>query len=224
MEDKLAILKTSIPIKAIPEDSLDKLFDAFCLFITDLLTLKGDSARKLIQTLPAIKKHCWSMGFEEVVKMFTMYADGELNLQPRSNYLDRVLVGQIFNAYKQQKPIKVLKITEMTQEEKDFKMVEATDRVRKEFKQHGRIIEMCHHVYDYLFELGKLPKDKAYKDAIFAKAMELRKSELIQERAVNYSAHKETKDLLKDINKGNAVINIAKRLVLEEYFKNKQNE
>ena len=215
---ELVLLEKKLPLRAYTKENLDEVLGTvFQYWLANLLSIKADNEKKLVSAFPAIKKHFWSLGINEVKKAFEMYAYGELSIKPIPNYFDIILVGQIFKAYKQQKPIKKIKIVELTEEQKDFKMIEATDRVKKEFNQHGRIIETCHHVYDYLFEKGILPKDKAYKDAIFAKALELRKSEIIQERVVN---NKESKDLRTVYSKGNAVINIAKRLVLEDYFKN----
>lgn len=217
---ELSVLENRLPLRAYPEDNLDTILGTVLqYYLADLLSIKAENEDKIISALPAIKKHFWSLGLNEVTKAFKMHAYGQLSTKPISNYFDTILVGQVFKAYKEQKPNPKIIIPEMTPQEKEFKMIEATDRVEKEFKQHGTIIEISHHVYDYLFEKGELPKDKPYKDAIFKKAMELRKNELIQERAVNYSQHKETKDLLKEMTKGNAVVNIAKRLVLEDYFK-----
>lgn len=211
-------LNKVMPLKGIPEEKLNTIILMELMpYLSNLLSLTDETSAKRLETaLPAIKVHCWSMGFAEIVKMHHKYVDNKLSIKAIPNYYDRILLGKIVESYKQQKPIKKQIFKQMTPEEKEFKMIEATDRVKKEFKQHGRIIEMCHHVYDYLFELGKLPKDKAYKDAIFTKALELRKSELIQQRAVN---GREIRDLIKNIKKGKAVINIAKRLVLEDYFK-----
>ena len=111
--DKLAILETNLPLKAYtPEKRQDVFENVFIIWISDLLGLTGeDAAKRLLIALPAIEKHFWSLGFNEIKKAFTMYADGELQTKPLPNYFTRILVGQIFKEYKQQK-VKEIKVIE----------------------------------------------------------------------------------------------------------------
>lgn len=137
------ILTKSIPLKAIP-DIDNVLEDQLTNFLSDLLTLRDEnSARKLYHSLPAIKKHCNSMGLDEVVKMFTMYADGELSIKPISNHFDRVLVGQIKQAYKETKISKPTKFNE------------------KEYKMKQDIYDAITH-FDYFLQNGRLDENSSW--------------------------------------------------------------
>ena len=40
------------------------------------------------------------MGFAEIQKMFEMYADSKLDIEPKANYFDRVLLGKIVAEYR----------------------------------------------------------------------------------------------------------------------------
>ena len=105
---QLIVKNDTIPLKAIPE--VDTILETqFMFWLANLLSLKSDQEDKVKNALPAVKKHCWSMGFKEVAKMFEMYVDGELDIKPVSNHFDRVLVGQIFQAYRKEKKTKPVK-------------------------------------------------------------------------------------------------------------------
>lgn len=108
--NNLAKIESTIPIKAIPEQELNMIIlTQFTVWVANLLSLTDEtSANRLETALPAIKEHCWSMGFVEIKKMFEMYADNKLSISPIPNYFDRILLGKIVDAYKsqKQKPVK----------------------------------------------------------------------------------------------------------------------
>ena len=112
----------ALPLKAFPEQDLNRLIlTEFTVWVANLLSLTDEtSAERLEIALPAIKEHCWSMGFREIKKMFEMYADSKLSLKPIPNYFDRILLGKIVDAYKQQKvvPKQEIKPIELSDEEK----------------------------------------------------------------------------------------------------------
>ena len=216
---ELTTLDNKLPLRAYPEQTLDKFLKTeFKFWLARLLSIKSDNEQKVNDAFPAIKKHFWSLGMHEVKKAFEMYADNELGIQPIANYFDRILVGQIFAAYKQQKTKKQMKYDNYTSpEEIEFIMDEAVDRIHKDYIQNKCITESCHHVYDHLFEQGKLPTEKEYKIDIFERACEIRERELMQER--HFHNKKQIDEVLNNIKKDGLVKNIAKKLVLEDYFK-----
>jgi len=219
MSNELVIQHPQLPLRAYPKDKLQSEMDIFSKWINDLLGLTGvDAAKRLLIALPAVEKHFWSLGFQEVEKAFTMYVDGQLKTQPLPNYFTRILVGQIFKEYKEQKTKKQMKYNNYTSpEEIEFIMDEAVDRIHKDYIQNKCITESCHHVYDHLFEQGKLPTEKEYKIDIFERACEIRERELMQER--HFHNKKQIDEVLNNIKKDGLVKNIAKKLVLEDYFK-----
>lgn len=150
----LVKLDRKIPINAIPEEELNMIIlTKLTVWLSDLLSLTDEvSAKRLETALPAVKKHCWSMGFDEVQKMFKMYADGELSVKPIANYFDRILVGKIFNAYRDFKKVQpeVKSSSEKEKEAKDNQdflyMVQAFDF----FKQYRELPIVSYWIYDYL--------------------------------------------------------------------------
>jgi len=214
---KLTIFDNTIPIKAIPEKSLDQLLNTqFMYWLSNLLSLKADSEEKVLNALPAIKKHFWSLGMHEVKKAFEMYADGELRTQPRSNYFDRVLVGQIFKEYREIKPRpkKELPVRQYTQEEKDLLTYEGCLNCYEEWKHEKRIIPGYTWVHDHLEEKGLFNFTDDEKKGMWS----LSKKRLeAQSKEVDYQTAKEIMRKLEN-PKDMARINEYKRIRLEYYF------
>jgi len=99
---ELVIKHENTPIKAIPE--IDTLLETQVkAWLSVLLSIKAEKEIQLNEALKGIKKHCWSLGFLDIKKMFEMYVDGQLSVKPVSGYLDRALVGQIYQSYKSEK-------------------------------------------------------------------------------------------------------------------------
>ena len=213
--NKVAILEKRLPLRNYPEKEVDNLLSTvFKFWLAKLLSIKSDNEDKLDNALPAIKKHFWSLGINEVKKAFEMYSDGELSIKPVPNYFDRILVGQIFKEYKAQKQKPVKRYDNyISQEEKDFIMMEAVDRIEKDFKQNGKITETCFHVYAFLFEQGKLSKDLDYNNKKFKEAVIIHSNTPIEDET-------EYQKIISNFERKekNEVKNIARRLVLEDYY------
>ena len=141
---------------------------------------------------------------------------------------DANYVSEILNKYEKWK-IKTRKENNLMQkkvvgvkleEQKKKEIMEsACERIFKQFKESGKILDACDHVYDYLDGLGKLPTSKLYKDAIFAKAKLMAKSDAMRKAGESIEMHRKLKVTLESIEKDKSKsVSIAKRLVLEEYF------
>ena len=220
----IKLFERQIPIRAIPQKDLDLFLDTeFKFWIATLLGLKEDKEDSYDITKDAIKKECIGMGFSEIKKMFEMYVDHKLYVKPIPNYFDRILFGKIVDAYINQKPKKVMKIEEekLSKEEKINVMESACERIEKQYLELGEITDKCDHVYDYLFDLGKLPNDEIYKKAIFAKATLMLKSQESTKAGLSLDFHRQLKKTLQNIDNGSKksdIVSISKKLVLEEYY------
>ena len=219
--NKLAILERQLPLRAYPETKLDEVLKtSFKFWLANLLSIKADNEEKLDSALPSIKKHFWSLGIHEIKKAFEMYADGELITKPIPNYFDRILVGQIFKEYKQQKPIvkKEIKTPEPTQEEKDNLIYLGVINCFDEFVQTNKIINGYTWVYDHLEELEILKYSKTDK----IKQMPIAKKRLISENkeVLSHSNYKQFTRDLENKRTDQAIINTAKKMLLERYFSN----
>jgi hypothetical protein len=150
---ELTKLNHALPLKAYPEKDLNTLLATqFKFWLCGLLSMKSSNEDAVDASLPAIKKHCWSLGLREVKKMFEMYVDGELSITPRSNYLDRVLVGQIFQSYKAQQRTKPIK-KDIDQEKRDQDLMDVIS-LFDNFIQFRKIDDRFVWVYTYLDEKG----------------------------------------------------------------------
>lgn len=222
---ELAKLERTIPIKAIPDQELNAIImTQFTVWVANLLSLTDEtSANRLEISLPAIKEHCWSMGFSEIKKMFEMYADSKLSIKPIPNYFDRILLGKIVEAYKQQKPVpkKQIQIPEMDKEEKKEILKAGVKRLYKEFDSVGFVPPGNTHLYDYMYEKGLLTKDVDEKKAIYQQAKENVKDWL--KSSINEINVKEVKRILSEIESGTEDLKEkyvieSKRLSIEKFM------
>lgn len=217
----LVKLNSQVPIKAIPQEEFNHvLLMIFTPWLCGLLSLTDEvSANRLEVALPAIKEHCWSMGFVEIKKMFEMYADNKLSVKPLPNYFDRILLGKIVEAYKQQKPRPkvIMEKPELTQEEKDIIVYMGVLNCFEAYRQDKVIEQGRGYVYDFFFELGKLPKH----DETFRNDIKKRATAMLQDSLEEYNGKKLTtqlKDRISDIKKGKGLKAKMKQIVLMDYF------
>ena len=173
--NKLAVLDKKMPLRAYPEQDLNRIIlTDFLTWLSNILSLTDEvSAKRLEISLPALKEHCWGMGFDEVKKMFEMYVDGKLSVKPLPNYFDRILFGKIVNAYNQQKPKKKIMAPETVKKsdsetEKLFFEVLADEF--KEFKKLGKVNNLRNWLYDEIVKRGvtveDVPKSVAWKHSV----------------------------------------------------------
>ena len=212
--NKLAVLENKLPLRAYPESQLDKVLGTvFKFWLANLLSIKADNEEKLDNAMPAIKKHFWSLGMDEVKKAFEKYADGELSIKPVSNYFDRILVGQIFNEYRQSRPIKTKPVVtnkQLSEVDKDEILKSGVIRCENEYKEYGMVLPGNQHIYDYLDEQGIIDVPNE------------RKKELMVEASLNLK--KSSSILEKYVKSEGRVMSEAKILALEEYFEHKNSK
>lgn len=227
---KLAILEAKKKIRDYSETERNQI--TFRM-IEKLLNLLGvnDGKQEHHKTLHAFINEMYTrLTYEEINEAFNLCVAGEFNIKPFQQ-LNSVVFGQViaaFEVYKKeklytyrQKLQKEKAMIETPKEEKEFIMLEASDRIFRDYKQHKKITEACNHVYDYLFNKGLLPTDKDIKIAIFERAKVEAKSEAMRDAGIDYEQHRQLKETLERITvgKSDAIVIIAKRLSLEQYFK-----
>lgn len=159
---ELQKIERSIPVKAIPEQELNEIILLhFTPWLCNLLSLTGEtSAERLEVALPAIKEHCWSMGFDEIKKMFELFADNKLSVEPIPNYFDRILFGKIVKSYKDQKPNKKVDPPkqQLSEEDKELIFLTGVLTVFENYKETKKLTGITSHIYDHFYEKKKFPK------------------------------------------------------------------
>jgi hypothetical protein len=220
---ELAILDKNLPVKAYPEEKLNEvILMHFTPWLAGLLSLTGEtSIERLKIALPAIKEHCWSLGFDEIVKMFQMYADNKLNIEPIPNYFDRILFGKIAAAYKQQRPVKKpnIVIPEISEGDKLIREQQGVLRCYDEYQETFIVDYGYSWVYDWLDEkklLNISVGDKRH-EMVIARKQEKSK---VDRTKVGY---KNVIEMIEDKN-SQRVINQAKRNLLKKFFDTKDRE
>jgi hypothetical protein len=206
--------ETSVPLRAIPEERLNAvLSNEFADWLCGLLSLTDDtSAERLVHAIQAIKKQFWSMGFVEIKKAFELYADSQLDVKPIPNYLDRIQVGKIFEAYRHHKPKpkpKPIQI-EISDEEKEALVYMGVINCFEQFLQDRKIIVGYTWVYGHLFDDLKLKSFTTEE-----KKMAVKKAK----------ANKEKSSLFQKVTESeHDVKNRAKRMLLKEYFESLEEQ
>lgn len=185
---KLQVLERSIPIKSIPEEELNRIIlTDFLTWVCDLLSLTDEvSAKRLKIALPAIKIHCWSYGFDEIKKMFELYADNKLSIKPMPNYFDRILFGKIVAAYKEQKvkEIKVIEPIVISEEDKRNNEIMSACICFDYYIQNGILNDTSLYLYSVLKEKGLMIFTKTEVDIMIEKSKELEKP--LEEQRLHY--------------------------------------
>ena len=221
---KLTTSKKTIPLRQIPEEELNKaILTVLMPRISRLLSLTDKtSAERLEIALPAIKDHCLGMGFKEIQKMFELYVDGKLDVEPISNYFDRILLGKIVKSYRSYKlRLKPKIIKSMTDNEKHKLEDQILNRVSSFFKINRYIYENDFYVYDILEKRGLISLSIEEKKSIKNDAITILKNEYSVKKAKSKDEFKYIQSFLKSLEIGNnAKIKIkSKQLASEEYFR-----
>ena len=215
MESSLTLFNNPIPIKAIPEKDLNGLImGSFLDWISATLSLNEDGANKLKYALPAIKEHCWSMGFPEIKKMIEMYADGKLSVKPIPNHFDRIKFGEVANAYREQKPRKKPKpMPEPTDEEKELRVYEGVINCFEQWKQDECIINGYAWVEKHLRDLGLIEFTDQESKYMWLQA---KHNLLAQSKSMSYE---KAKDLVRELEGKSGKRRTEYQLIrLDKYF------
>jgi len=222
--NKLTTLEKNIPLRAYPEELLNKaIIVDFLPYLTKLLSLTDEvSADRLEMALPAIKEQCIGMGFSEIVKMFEYYVDGNLSIKPIPNYFDRILLGKIVSEYKflNRKPKVVIENTVSDQEKKRIDN-EIVNKCLDYFIENRFVDVERLYVYDILYADNWLPTNNEYKKRIYKDAVDLLKIEYSRIKPINIDEKREIKNNLKSLlnpRESKAIVK-SKELVLSEFLR-----
>ncbi len=170
-----------------------------------------------------------TLSFDEIGYAFKKERYGDLD--PRTEHFqlfDAKYVSVVLDKFVKWKKDKIVQLNlnakkvevDISEDEKEFIMAEAIDRLKKEVKINGGISSICVHVYDHLDSKGLLPTEKEYKLEIYGRAKAIAKGEAASKATHTLEDHRNIKATIEklDLPKNASVINIAKRLVLEDYF------
>lgn len=163
-------------IRNIPAEKLDQdIFgEKFKYWIAGLLSLSEDKMQPLNNAIEAIKENSAGITPIEVIKVFKMYAKGDLNIEPISNHIDYILVGKIFNEYKKQRtrPKKKESIPEKvyTDQEKENLIFTGLVNCFDSYSQYKIIDDGYFWAGKYLGEKGLIKFTDEEREAMMKKA------------------------------------------------------
>jgi methionine synthase II (cobalamin-independent) len=214
-----------VPIKAIPQESRQKQYLLLIDWLIKTLSLTGEKAADRIEVLiPMIEECAWSLTLEDIKKAFTFYVQGKLPIEPRDNYLTVILFSKVIEAYKQQRVVKkeLPQLPEKSQKEKDNIILSGVINCFNQFTKTNSIINGYTWVYDHLDENNIIN----FSDDEKRKQMPIAKKKLIIENKSNLNRgdYKVFMSDMENKRKNQAVINKAKKMLLERFFLGLQAE
>jgi hypothetical protein len=227
----LAVLESKPKLRTYqPEQRLMLIKNLVVSLLGDLgVSSKADTEHH-IRSIKFINETCLNWTIEEIEKAFQMYICNEFDVEVFQQ-LNPVVIGKVMSAYQEYKAQKLAnykeklkaeqnKPKEMSEQEKEEIMINATLRLYQEYRKENKVDGFIKHIYDFLYEKGLLPTDPEYKRQIFEKAKMYAKAEVRAGRSVSFTPSRIVKDILAKIEDGTSdkIIPIAKRIVIEEYF------
>lgn len=222
--NKLAILDSNLPLRAYPTSKLDEALNThFKFWLANLLSIKADNEAKLDLAIPMIKELFWSLGISEIKKAFEMYALGKLNLEPKSNYLDVVLVGRIFKEYKIQRviPKKQIPVSTISEKEKQKLISAAFKKCIDYYEEKQNILDgYILFIYDLFYDDGFLPNDKDSKIKAINDAKKILEMETLVENKT-LTQHNLIKEIRQELQKKSSpmVISKAKEIIVLKFLR-----
>lgn len=207
----------SMPLRTIPPNQLDMQVIDVLGVIQKLLSItsnsKNDSQLPVLAAM--VKDAAWSKSPKQIIEAFTLYVKCKLSLngkmlEPISGHLDAIVFGKVMQAYTDQLPPLTPKVSnkEISEGDKEEIMKAGVKRCHNEFKEEGKVSAGNSHIFDYLEDNKEITVSNERKKEIMVLASQnLKRSSSILEKYVRSESR---------------IVSEAKRILLDEYFKNKK--
>ena len=229
----LAVLESQKQLRDYSETEINAALANLTIHLLDLLAVNTGKVDHQIKLNEFIKASNFNLTIEEIKHAFNLFVQGEFTLKPMQQ-LNAVVFGQVMKEYKtykieklrvyrQKKQLNQNKKAIPSKQEQGKMLDEAIINLYLEYKNTGTITGITSHIYDYLYNQGKLPQHtKEFKLIIFKKAQSIAKSEQMTHASKSIEMHRNLKNILTKIEAGkfDGLKTISKRLVIIEYFKN----
>lgn len=172
---ELTKINSNLRLREFKAEELDQILKTrFRYWLANLLSLSEDKEENVLNAIEGIKYHGIGFTLNDIVKVFKMYANGELEVQPISNHIDYILVGKIFNEYKKlrTKPqAKVLPPERVyTEEEKENLIYSGVLNCFESYVQYQRIDDGYFWVGKYLGKKGLIKFTAEEREILMQKA------------------------------------------------------
>ena len=229
----LAILESKKQLRDYSEIEINTVLANLTIHLLDLLAVNSGKKDHQIKLIEFIKASNFNLSIEEIKYAFNLFVQGEFTLKPMQQ-LNAVVFGQVMKEYKAYKIEKLRVYRQKKQLHENQKAIPSKQDQEKmldeaimnfylEYKNTGTITGITSHIYDYLYNQGKLPQHtKDFKSMILKKAQTIAKSEQMTNASKSIELHRNLKNVIAKIEDGkfDGLRTISKRLVLIEYFKN----
>ena len=185
-----------------------------------------------IRAIKFIAETCGNYTPEEMTEAFKKFIAHEFKMEVYQQ-VNAVVVGRIIREWEFYKTEKLkiynLKKQEIrmeaqrpTDEDTENIMIEACDRIYREYKSTRQITGAIPHIYKYLFEKNLLPNhNKEFKEAIKQRAIAIAKSEAYTAAGSDYLKHIKIKDTIAAIEAGTGgdIKGIAKHIIVADFIR-----
>ncbi len=175
-----------------------------------------------------------ALSFDEISYAFKKERYGDLGVRTEHFQLfDAKYVSVVLDKFVKWKKYKIVQHNlnrkkpeekEMSEQDKENIMLEAVDRIKKEVQQNGEIESNVIGVYMYLYSKGVLPvHTEEFKEKYTKLAIPIARGEAASKATYSLDDHKKLKERIESITQGKSEVlkNIAKKLILKDYFKTK---
>ncbi len=209
-----------------------------CIDLLLLLGVNGDNADPMhhARAITFISSSLQNYAPEEIIFAFQKAIKGDFNIDIYQQ-LNSLVIGRVMREYtrwleneierakpKQETPTQRIERETLEYEKEKFGIIELADRISKEFKLHGKIINADKDVstiYRHVFKKGLLPKhDNIFKEDIKCKAIPLTRVFLMESvqrgEITKVQLNEEMKKISND--KSNLLNLVAQKIIIEEYM------
>jgi len=233
----LATLESKKQLRDYSEIEINTALANLTIHLLNLLAVNSGKKDHQIKLIEFIKASNFNLTIEEIKYAFNLFVQGEFAMKPMQQ-LNAVVFGQVMKeyqaykneklrVYRQKKQINENQADIPSKQEQEKMLDEAIMNIYLEYKNTGTITGVTSHIYDYLYNQGKLPKHtKEFKSMILKKAKAIAKSEQMTNASKSIEFHRNLKNALAKIETGkfDGLKTISKRLVLIEYFKSQKQK
>lgn len=225
----LAILEEKTKICQYKEENLNLALLDNLDYLFALLGVNQQEDKKMQYVIlsKTIKEEYSHLTFEEILEAFKMFIKGQFDIKPFQQ-LNSLVFAQVMKHFEDYKRIKLFEYKRnlnkeqepmISEKEKEEIVLNGLKKAFEHYRTHNKMKEVCFHYYDYLDALNLIKMSLEEKNKIFYYAKKTIEFELKDKKNITKEENDAIKRILKDGIPKNEVVVLAKKLALEDIFK-----
>lgn len=209
-------------LRYLPQSDYEAISYAFIEWLDKLLSLKGEDAAKRLEILiPVIKESAASFSKNQLHEAFVLYAKGDLDIDPKDNYLTVIQFNKVLKSYRRYCQKRALTEKKPQPEKPKPSVAEQEAMIREavkeafiEYKLTGEIGLGKTYLYGILYKMGLLPTDNETKNKVYEQAVEA-----VRIKKLSKGDTVTIKELTERVLHKSAIIAECHRISIANYFK-----